>query len=293
MTRPDTAAFLALHDRSSGALLLPNPPDVGVALILQQLGCRAVATSSSSQAGTQGLLDGAVGLDACLAHATALASALEIPVHVDFENAFAHDPEGVADNVARLAATGVCSFSVEDYDRSASIYDLPLAVERVHAAVEAAHTLGLAVTARAESLLHGGNDLDGVLERLRAFAEVGADVVFAPGLRRAEEISAAVAATNRPLNVLLMHGTPTFRELDALGVARVSTGSLIHRTMLAAIEPLLASIDSGDPSMWEAQRFGAQAAERAFRSGDSSAPGRPPPRPDRRASTSPETAPAP
>lgn len=266
--REMSAAFMALHQRRAGEapLLLPNPPDAGVAVALQTLGCVAVATSSSALAGTRGRLDGTVTLDECLEHARALADKVTVPVHVDFENGFADEPDELARNIERLAQTGVCSFSVEDFDRVGAIYSVEHATQRISAAVETAHRAGLVVTARAEGRLHGEPDLDEVLGRLARYADAGADVVFAPGLSSATEVALAVAATARPLNVLLTPQTPTLVELGELGVARVSTGSLLHRSMLGVIEPLLAAISSGDPSMWAPQRRGAALAAHAFAS---------------------------
>lgn len=232
MTSPDrvlpddrAAAFLALH-RKGAPLLQPNAFDAGSARLLASLGFAAVATTSSGFAATLGRRDGTVGRDEVLAHCRALAAAVEVPVAADTENCFADDPGGVAETVRLVAATGVAGCSVEDYGRdTGEIYDRGLAAERVAAAAEAAHAGAsrLVLTARAETLLHGGG-LGEAIERLQAYQEAGADVLFAPGVRSAAEIRAVVTAVDRPVNVLVFAASPPVAQLAELGVARISVG---------------------------------------------------------------------
>lgn len=201
----------------------PNAFDAGSARLLAALGFGAIATTSSGMAATLGRRDGGVGRDEALAHFRALSDAVEIPVAADAENCYADEPEGVVETMRLAAETGLAGCSVEDWSRAGTIYERSLAVERVAAGVEAGHDGGLVVTARAEDLLHGGN-LAEAIERVQAYAEAGADVLFVPGLRKAEDIRAVVSAVDKPVNVLVLPGSPTVSELADLGVARISVG---------------------------------------------------------------------
>jgi len=219
--------FLSLH-HGSGPLLMPNPFDLGSARLLQSLGFAALATTSSGFAATIGLLDGSVTREEAVAHAAAVAAAVEVPVSADLENCFAHDPEGVATTVEQAIAAGLCGCSVEDFSggSDAHIYELAHARDRVAAAAETAHhgPVHLVLTARAENLLHGVDDLADTIARLQAYQEAGADVLFAPGLVSSEDIGRVVSSIDRPLNVLVRSGSPSVAELAELGVARVSVG---------------------------------------------------------------------
>ncbi len=221
-------AFLALH-QGSGPLLMPNPFDVGSARILESLGFPALATTSGGFAATLGRLDGSVSREEAVAHAAEIVAAVDVPVSADFENCFAEDPDGVATTVELGIRAGLAGCSVEDFsgDPGAPIYDLALAADRVRAAAQAAHggDVHLVLTARAENLIHGIDDLADTIARLQAFEEAGADVLFAPGLVRPEDIGRVVASVERPLNVLVMPGAPSVAELAELGVARISVGS--------------------------------------------------------------------
>jgi 2-methylisocitrate lyase-like PEP mutase family enzyme len=251
-TAEKCATFLALH-HGDAPLLLPNAWDPGTAKLFAFLGFSAVATTSGGHAATLGRLDGAVTLDEVLEHAGALAAATEVPISVDFENAFADDPAGVAENVARLAQTGVAGCSVEDFARSADdpIYEPALAAERVAAAVEAAHGAGpgLVVTARAENFLRGRPDLADTIARLQAYQAAGADVLYAPGMQGADDIRSLVASVDLPVNAL--PGTPTVPELGAIGVRRVSVGSGFSAVALGAtVDAARELLDSGTYGFW-------------------------------------------
>jgi 2-methylisocitrate lyase-like PEP mutase family enzyme len=230
------AAFRALHER--GCFVLPNPWDPGSARYLAHLGFKAVATTSSGFAFSRGLPDGewAVPVDAVLAHVADIVAAVDLPVNADFENGYAHEPEGVAANVRRCVATGVAGLSIEDStgDAARPLYELPLAVERIRAARRAidASGTGVLLTARAECFLVGhAAPLQESIRRLTAYAEAGADVLYAPGLRSADEIRAVVGAVApRPVNLLMSaHTGLTVADVAALGVRRISVGSSLSR----------------------------------------------------------------
>lgn len=201
---------------------MPNAWDTGSAKIIEHLGFHAVATTSSGSAAARGQLDGTLGRDVTLGHCAELAAAVDLPVSADLENCFADEPEGVAETIRRALGTGIAGASVEDWSGTA-IYHRGLATERVLAAVEAAAG-ALVVTARAENHIRGVDDLDDTIARLQAFAEVGADVVFAPGIRTDEQIRAVVQGVDAPVSVLAQPGVPPVAELAELGVRRVSVG---------------------------------------------------------------------
>ncbi|MFK8024334.1 MAG: isocitrate lyase/phosphoenolpyruvate mutase family protein [Ilumatobacter sp.] len=223
------STFLRLHSEpgsapTPGILVMPNPWDVGSAKLLAQLGATALATTSAGHAGSQGRLDQNVQRDELLAHVEVMTAAVDLPFNVDSEDCFGADPEGVAETAALLADTGAAGFSIEDFDpRTETIRPIADAAARVEAAKQAGGDLVL--TARAENHLYGVIDLDDTIRRLEAYRDAGADVVYAPGLRSPAEIERAVAV-GVPVNVLAIPGTPTIPELAALGVARVSVGSL-------------------------------------------------------------------
>jgi len=235
--RSAVAEFRALH--RSGCFMLPNPWDVGTARMLHQLGFRALATTSAGFAYTRGKPDDteAVPLGEMLAHCAELAAATPLPVNADFQNGYAADPEGVAENVARCIATGVAGLSIEDAtgDDAAPLYDRGLAVERIRAARAAVDASGIPVvlTARCEAWLVGDPDAFRVAtDRLVAFADAGADCLYAPGVRDAGQIAAIVrAVAPKPVNVLISAPVPDlpFARLAELGVRRVSVGSALAR----------------------------------------------------------------
>lgn len=232
--------FRALHE-GPDAFVIPNPWDVGSARILAALGFKALATTSSGFALSLGRLDGGVTLDEKLEHCRALTAAVDIPVSADLENCFADDFEGIRRTITLAAEAGVVGGSIEDYtgDPSRPIYDFNLAVERVHAAVEAAEALDFpfTLTARAENLLWGRYDLDDTIKRLQAFEDMGARVLYAPGLKSLDEVRAVTRSVGKPVNVLapFLRGH-TVADLSAAGVKRISVGGALAK---AAIAPLL------------------------------------------------------
>ncbi|MBV9279689.1 MAG: isocitrate lyase/phosphoenolpyruvate mutase family protein [Chloroflexi bacterium] len=262
--------FLALHHGST-PLLLPNAWDLGSARLLAWLGFDALATTSSGFAATLGRLDGEAGRDASIAHAAALAAATPLPVSADLENGFADDPAGVADTVRRALEAGLAGCSIEDYSgrADAPIYDLDLAVERIGAAAEVAHggPVHLVLTARAENYLHGRPYLADTVKRLRRYGEAGADVLYAPGLTRLEDIAAVVEALGRPVNVLLRPGGPSVAELGSVGVHRVSVGGAFAFAALEALVEAARELQAGrSASFLERARLGAAAVREAFSS---------------------------
>ncbi|WP_371230249.1 oxaloacetate decarboxylase [Pseudomonas sp. QE6] len=247
-------AFRALHQRD-GLLVLPNPWDAGSAKMLAQLGFEALASTSAGLAFSLGRPDaeGAVSREEALANARAIIDATPLPVAADLENGYGDAPEDCAETIRLAAACGLVGGSIEDASgrSDAPIYPLELAVERVSAAVQAARALPFPFTlaARAENLLHGRNDLDDTIRRLVAFAEAGADVLYAPGLKTREEIAAVVSAvTPRPVNVLV--GSPALQvsleELAELGVKRVSVGSNLARVAFGAFFSAAEALAKGD-----------------------------------------------
>ncbi len=231
------SAFRRLHE--SGCFVIPNPWDVGSARYLRQLGFPALATTSGGFAFSRGLPDAdwAVPRDLMLAHIAEMVAAVDLPVNADFESGYAHDPAVVSENVLLCVETGVAGLSIEDAtgDPARPLYDLPLAVERVRAARTAidASGSGVLLTARAECFLVGHPDpLRESVLRLEAYAEAGADVLYAPGLRTRDEIRVIVAAAGpKPVNVLM--GTNiglSVADLAGMGVRRISVGSTLART---------------------------------------------------------------
>ncbi len=215
---------------------MPNPWDAGSAKLLAWLGFPALATTSSGHAATLGRLDQQVTRDELLAHAAALAAAVDVPLNVDSERCFAADPAGVAETVALIAETGAAGCSIEDYDPEADAIDpVGAAATRVAAAAEVARRHGLVLTARAENHLYGAADLDDTIARLQAYREAGADVVYAPGLKVLDDISRVVGEVDAPVNVLAWPGGPSIPELASVGVRRVSTGGALARAAYGAL----------------------------------------------------------
>jgi 2-methylisocitrate lyase-like PEP mutase family enzyme len=225
--------FRRLHQ--SGCFVIPNPWDVGSARLLAQLGFPALATSSSAMAWSLGRRDNRVSLDQTLAHLRAIAQGVAVPVNADFEGGFAIAPAEVGANVAAAARTGIAGLSIEDStgDDAHPLLDLPLAVERIQAARGAIAGCGADVllTARSEGFIVGRPDLAETIRRLTAYAEAGADCLYAPGIRTAAEIVAVVGAVApKPVNVLVGSDFTTVRQLAGLGVRRISVGSALART---------------------------------------------------------------
>jgi len=235
------AAFRALHTRP-GAFIIPNPWDAGTAKLLASLGFEALATTSLGLANMLGRVDGAGAVDRSevLDNCFAIAEATDLPVNADLENCYAHQPRAAAEMIRLAAEAGVVGASIEDAsgDPNKPIYDFPLAVERVHAAVETARSLPFpfTLTARAENLLHGRIDLDDTIKRLQAFEKAGADVLYAPGLRDLATIRTVVKSVSKPVNVLMGTADPsiTLAQLAEVGVKRISVGGALSRLALAA-----------------------------------------------------------
>ena len=231
--------FRALHERD-GAFIIPNPWDVGTARLLAHLGFEALATTSAGYAFSVGQCDQTVGRAASLAYASAIASATSLPVSADLENGFGDAPETTAETVRLAAAAGVVGCSIEDSTGRADhpIYEKEQAMERIRVGAAAARQLPFpfTLTARAENYLHGRADLRDTIARLQAYQEAGADVLYAPGLVRKDDIAALVSSVARPVNVLVgLAGMQlTLAELAAIGVKRLSVGSALSRTALGA-----------------------------------------------------------
>lgn len=248
------ACFRALHEGE--AFVMPNPWDAGSARALEALGFEALATTSSGFALTLGRRDGSVMLEELIVHVGEIDRATRLPVSVDLENGFGPTPEDAADAIVRAAEAGAVGGSIEDYDPAGEIYTLDHAVERVAAACEAARRLDFpfTLTARAENHFRGNPDLDDTIARLRAFERAGADVLYAPGLREADQIRAVCEAVGRPVNVL---ARPSFSmdELAGLGARRVSVGgSLAWVANEAMVEAARRIRESGDFSALKVSR---------------------------------------
>lgn len=223
--------FRELH--RSGCFVLPNPWDQGSARYLRHLGFKALATTSAGFAFSRGLADGAVGRDLMLAHIRELVEATGLPVNADFENGYADDPEGVAENVRRCVETGVAGLSIEDNSGRGDepLYNVELAAQRIRAAKAAIGDSGVVLTGRAECFLVGQDDINEVIRRLTAYAEAGADCLYAPGISERNHIAAIVkAVAPKPVNLLISApGGLTMRDAADLGVRRVSVGSALAR----------------------------------------------------------------
>lgn len=235
-TASKIAVFRRLHE--SGCFVIPNPWDVGSARVLEGLGFQALASTSSGFAWSQGRADNHVTLDQALAHFKALAAGVEVPVNGDFEGGFAVEPAAVAANVAAAAATGVAGLSIEDStgDPANPLFEFGLAVERVRAARRAidASGTGVLLTGRSEGFICGRPDLAETLKRLTAYAEAGAECLYAPGIREADQITAVVkAVAPRPVNVLVSSDFITVARCADLGARRISVGGALARTAWA------------------------------------------------------------
>lgn len=260
--------FLALH-HGDQPLLMPNPWDRGSAAMLAALGFEALATTSSGFAATLGRQDGGVSRDEAIEHAAWMVAGTDLPVSADLEDCFASDPAGVAQTVRMAVGVGLAGCSVEDYTRQDDnpIYDKALAAERVTAAAEAAHggPVHLVLTARAENFLHGKADLADTISRLQSFQEAGADVLFAPGLIKLDEIRQLVRSVDKPVNVLAAPGAPSVSQLAEVGVARVSVGGAFAFTALGALAHAARELrEKGTYGYWELARPGRSAARAAF-----------------------------
>src|ERR1700719_4370224 len=223
--------FRRLHE--GGCFAIPNPWDIGTAKYLQHLGFKAIATTSAGFAFSRGLPDGSVKRDDMIAHIRELVEATDIPVNADFENGYADDPNWCAENARLCADTGVAGLSIEDAaDRKESpIYDINLAVDRIHAVREALHGTDVLLVGRAEGFLVGRENLDQVIRRLIAYSDAGAECLYAPGFKERDQIKAIVeCVAPKPVNILI--GGPiglTMRDAESLGARRVSVGGAVAR----------------------------------------------------------------
>ena len=234
-------AFRALHERP-GVFIIPNPWDAGTAKLLASLGFEALATTSLGLANSLGRVDGTgtVSRREVLDNCRAIAEATDLPVSADLENCYADEPRAATEMIRLAAEAGVVGGSIEDAtgDPNRPIYDFQLAIERVQAAVEVARALPFpfVLTARAENLLHGRNDLEDTIRRLQAFEKAGADVLYSPGVRDLATIRTVVSSITKPYNVVMSAADPaiTAAELAEVGVKRISVGGALSRLALAA-----------------------------------------------------------
>lgn len=231
-----TQVFHQLH--AAGCFVIPNPWDIGSARVLASLGFPALATTSSGFAWSVGRRDNGVSLEEALAHITAMAESVDVPVSADFEGGFATEPRDVAANVALAVGTGIAGLSIEDStgDASAPLFEFTLAVERIRSARQAidASGTGVLLTARSEGFIVGRPDLAETIRRLTAFAEAGADCLYAPGIRGLPDIVAVVNAVSpKPVNVLVGSDFATVAQLADAGVRRISVGGALARAAWA------------------------------------------------------------
>ncbi|MGH8889454.1 MAG: isocitrate lyase/PEP mutase family protein [Acidothermaceae bacterium] len=246
-------AFAALH--SGAPFLIPNPWDVGSARVLEALGFKALATTSSGYAFTLGRHDGGATLDDVCAHVTALDHATGLPVSADLENGYGETPAAVAHAVSRAAEAGAVGGSIEDWDSGTGhLYERAHATDRIAAAVEVARGLPFRfmLTARAENHIRGNPDLDDTIARLQAFEAAGADVLYAPGLRTLDEISAVCTAVSKPVNVLAVSGL-TASEIFGAGAQRISVGGALTWVAARALADAAAAVREGDFSVLAAR----------------------------------------
>jgi 2-methylisocitrate lyase-like PEP mutase family enzyme len=256
--------FLALHVPGQ-PLVMPNPWDVGSARVLATIGFAALATTSSGFALSLGRHDGGVRREEALDHARMLVSAVDVPVSADLENGFGDDAETVAETVRAAAAVGLAGASIEDYaGRDDEIYDIGRATERITAAVDAAAGR-VVLTARAENFLHGKQDLRDTVARLQAYEQAGADVLYAPGLRRPEDITAVLGELERPVNVLLLPDGPDVPRLADLGVARISVGGTFAYAAAGALARAARELTGAGPyDFWGLAGEGRAVADDAL-----------------------------
>jgi 2-methylisocitrate lyase-like PEP mutase family enzyme len=257
-------AFRSLH--TAGTFVMPNPYDIGSARLLAALGFPALASTSGGFAATLGRLDMTVTRDELLAHVTVLAAATDLPLNVDSERCFAEDLPGVTETVELLASAGAAGCSIEDWNPATKAIDsLEVATQRVAAAAAGAARSGLLLTARCENHLHGIDDLDETITRLRSYIAAGAEVAYAPGLRDVDQIATVVGAVGVPVNVLIRPDGPSVAEIAEAGGRRISTGGWLARiaygAMVAAAERLrddgvVAADEPFLPGKLAAQAFG-------------------------------------
>lgn len=262
------AIFLALHHRER-PLLVPNAFDRGSARLLASLGFEALTTTSSGAAAALGQLDGSLDLTETLENAAAIVSATDLPVSADLGNGFGETAEDVAQSVRRAKTVGLAGVSIEDYAgrASAPMFDVATAVERLEAAVEAAHDgpIKMVVTARADNFVHGITDLGDTIDRLQRFQAAGADVLFAPGITKLDQLGDIVSAVDRPVNVLVRPGSPSVDELAELGIKRISVGGALAFAAYAAVFEAASELrDQGTFGYLDGAAVGVSATRAAF-----------------------------
>jgi len=269
-TQHDKAARLrALHERE-GVFIIPNAWDAGSAKLLASLGFEALATTSLGLANALGKVDGsgAVSRDEILSNCAQIAQATSLPVSADLENCYADEPRAAARMITDAAHAGVVGGSIEDVSADEVIYDLSLATERVHAAVEAARALPFpfVLTARADGLLHGQHDLDVIIRRLQAFEKAGADVLYAPGLRDLASIRAVTSAVGKPVNVVMSAADPAINaaQLAAAGVKRISVGGALSRLAFAAVMKAAQEMKAQGGFTWVGSTMPTKEVKRIF-----------------------------
>jgi len=229
-TADKCATFRKLHEQ--GCFVLPNPFDVGTAKALQHLGFRAIASTSAGFAWAIGRADNRVTVEDVCDHLAELCAAVDLPVNADFEGGFAQAPDGVAANVARAIKAGIAGLSIEDStgDKAKPLYERSLAIDRIKAARDAIDRSGVMLVGRCEAFLWGHSDLNLVIDRLQAYADAGADCLYAPGIKTREEITAVVKAVHpKPVNLLIGASGLSLREAAELGVRRISVGGSLAR----------------------------------------------------------------
>jgi 2-methylisocitrate lyase-like PEP mutase family enzyme len=264
------AAFRRLHERP-GTFVIPNPWDVGTARLLAGLGFEPLATTSAGFAFSLGKPDGAVTREEKLAHCRAICAAVDLPVSADLERCFADRPDGVAETIRLASQTGIVGGSVEDAsgDPDHPIYEFGLAVERVRAAAEVVRSLSFPfiLTARAENYLHGRRDVADTIRRLQAFAEAGADVLYAPGLATLEDIRTVTSSVAKPVNVVMGSWNPdlTVAQLADAGVKRISVGGALARTALGTFLKAAEEIRTKGGFTYVRQAAAAADLSKAFR----------------------------
>jgi 2-methylisocitrate lyase-like PEP mutase family enzyme len=255
--------FLDLHTPGR-PLLMPNPWDAGSAKLLASLGFQALATTSGGFAATLGRLDGNVTREEALVHSRVIAEATDLPVNGDLENGFADDPEGVAQTVRAARDAGLAGCSIEDWSGD-EIYERERAAERVRAAAAAAQG-DFVLTARAENHIHGRDDLADTIARLQSFQEAGADVLYAPGLTKLDDVKRVVQSVDRPVNVLALPNAPSVAELAEAGVARISIGGgFAYVGMGAVVEAARELQEQGTYGFWNTAAVGVKAWRDAHR----------------------------
>jgi len=259
------SAFLDLH-RPGDPLLCPNPWDIGSARLLASLGFEALATTSSGHAASLGHLDGSASRDDTIAHAAAIAAAVPVPVTVDFEDGYGATADDVVVSVRLAAEAGLAGCSLEDWDGE-RFYPVDVAASRIAAAIAAAGD-DIVVTARADNLIHGVDDLADTIARLQAYEEAGAHVLYAPGPDSIEDIRVVIGSVSRPVNVLMRPGGPTVTELAAAGVARITVGGAFAFAAFGAlIEAAEELRGPGSSNYTRLSGIGQRAAKEAFRDG--------------------------